>query len=401
MNNQEKAFKQQNIREHNIELIMNLLYGKSMSCIELSNAINISDVGANKIVKELLSLKLIIKDDSNEYIRKKGGQHIRYKINPNFGLYICIDYTHEADKVIFYDFACNKLKTIPLDVPIVNVNEEDINETINIIKEYSDSILDNYSNNIVSIAIAVPGQVNSRNEFLFSGKFYNFQKGKLARMFEKAFNAPLIIKNNVHYMALGEYYKNSLNSPYNIETYIYLGYGIASCVLLNGKVVTGWEGYAGEIGGDVLKDGTTLSMTCSLYRIIAKAEKIIGPCDFERLLKVYKTNSEIHSIVIEAAKNIGYFIVNSSNLIGCNTFMLSGLSLQFGDEFINTIEEVVSRKSVNYSHIIKSNSDESVFYGMIKTIKDDAVLRVYRKGINELNISENIESLDINDVCAK
>lgn len=389
MNLAEKAINLQNLREHNVDIITNLLSEKPMSCLELAYKINISDVAVNKIIKQLRAINMVVQNADTENKRKKGGQHIRYSLNPYVGIYICVDFTHNNDRIIVYDFSGRKIIDYYLKGTLYVQTIEEVERIICDLKRRVDEILPTYSNNILSVVLSIPGQVRPDNSILFSGKFKDFPDKKLNDMFEEAFHCNVIIKNNVHFMALGEYENGSLTSECNSATYLYLAYGIASCVLIDGKIVTGWEGYAGEIGGNFVYPNNTMSQLCSIVRLLEKAKPIIGKCNFEEFLEAYKSNEEIHKLVIESAKVVAAFIVNSSNLIGCNLFMISGDALRFGEEYIDTICSVVNRRSVNHARVIISTSTESPFFGMMKIAKDYARLDYYKKSILKLERDKN------------
>lgn len=389
MSLEEKAINLQNLREHNVDIITNLLSEKPMSCLELASKINISDVAVNKIIKQLRAINMVVQNVEITNKRKKGGQHIRYSLNPYIGIYICIDFTHNNDRVIVYNFSGEKIIDYYLKETLYVQTIEEIKRIIVELKEKVDKILPIYSNNILSLVLSIPGQVRPDNSILFSGKFKDFPERTLNDMFEEVFKCNIIIKNNVHFMALGEYEKGTLINKYNSATYLYLAYGIASCVLIDGKIVTGWEGYAGEIGGNFVYPNHTMSQLCSIIRLLEKAEPIIGKCSFEQFLEAYKSNPKIHELVIESAKVVASFIINASNLIGCNLFMISGDALKFGDEYIDTICNVVNRRCVNQTKVIVSTSNDSSFFGMMKTAKDYARINYYKTSILKLESEKN------------
>lgn len=384
MNKEEKAINQNYIREHNVSVIIGLLYQRPYSCSELAGEIKISDVAVNKIIKQLLLINMIQRSKKVDKEKKIGGQHIRYELNPYIGIYICVDFTQHKDMAVFYDFAGHELKRLHFNISN-NTTKEQIVEMIEEMKKYTDSILPQYNNTILSVGLSVPGQVNeANNEFLYSGKFWQFKNDELYHMFSKSFNAHVIMKNNVHLMAIGEATSGKLVNPYQIATYVYLGIGIAACVLFEGKCVTGWRGYAGEIGGNLLSPDSTLSMASSLGRMIEKVQKIVGPIQYQDLFELNKTNEKVHELVIESAKTIGCFIVNASNLVGCNLFMLGGDALQFGDEYIETIRNVVDKHSVNHSEVILYSIENSSIVGIMKLLKEFSILDYYKKKLVEI-----------------
>ena len=116
MNKNSKTIKQNFIRENNVKVIIELLAEKPYSCLEISNQTKMSDVGVNKIVKQLVSLNLVKRVIGDKDEKKIGGQHIRYTLNECVGVYVCIDFTQLIDKAFIYDFAGNIIKTIKFNI---------------------------------------------------------------------------------------------------------------------------------------------------------------------------------------------------------------------------------------------------------------------------------------------
>ena len=85
MNLAEKAINLQNLREHNVDIITNLLSEKPMSCLELAYKINISDVAVNKIIKQLRAINMVVQNADTENKRKKGSAKLieSLKVNDN------------------------------------------------------------------------------------------------------------------------------------------------------------------------------------------------------------------------------------------------------------------------------------------------------------------------------
>ena len=187
MTKNNKTIKPNFVRENNVKVIIDLLSEKPASCLEIANQIRISDVGANKIIKQLLSLNMVKKASEHKIEKKIGGQHIRYTLNENIGLYICIDFTEFVNTAYIYDFADNLIKVVKFDISYYALVEE-VEEAIKILKDTLKQLLPEYNNRILGIGVAVPGQVNKNtNGFLESGKFKNFKENELYEMLKKAF----------------------------------------------------------------------------------------------------------------------------------------------------------------------------------------------------------------------
>lgn len=376
-----KTIKPNFVRENNVKVIIDLLSENPASCLEIANQIKISDVGANKIIKQLLSLNMVKKVAEDKSEKKIGGQHIRYTLNERIGLYVCIDFTEFVNTAYIYDFANNLIKTIKFDISYY-ASVLEVSEAIKILKEYLTTILPDYDNRILGIGVSVPGQINKNtNGFLKSAKFKNFAENELHQMLNDAFDTYIIIRHNVQLMAIGELDKGKLNNKYEIATYIYAGNGLAACVLFEGKNISGWRGYAGEIAGNAIYPNSRLGDYCSLGEILKKVQKTRPETTINDLFEMYKTEPEFHKTINESAKVLATFMNNVTNLLGCNLFMISGMTLQFGDEYLNVIKEFLDSRAPINVEVVKSSLDNAAIMGAMKLLKDFVVTDYYRSHI--------------------
>lgn len=385
MTKDNKAIKQTLIRENNVSIISELLLSKPYSCLELSDEINISDVGVNKIIKQLLTLNMVKRVDVDSAEKKVGGQHIRYTLNPNVGLYVCCDFTENVDTAYLYDFSLKLIDKVKFNASY-RITEEEILVAIKSIKSMVDKHLNDYNNNLLGIGVSVPGQIDSNtNEFIESGKFMYIKKDFLYKNFTKNFDTYIFIKNNVHLMTLGESYKGKLVGESNIATYVYVGVGLAACVLFNGEEITGWNGYAGEIGGNKVYPASTLSRNCSLGRIFAKVKETHPDIEYGQVFNLYKTDNEFHSFINESARILAMFMNNVTNLLGCDFFMVAGDVLRFGDEYLNIVKEYLDLHAPIKVDVVKYSLDNASIIGILKLLKEHCVIDCYKKKLLSVN----------------
>ena len=297
MNKNSKTIKQNFIRENNVKVIIELLAEKPYSCLEISNQTKMSDVGVNKIVKQLVSLNLVKRVIGDKDEKKIGGQHIRYTLNECVGVYVCIDFTQLIDKAFIYDFAGNIIKTIKFDITY-SVTKKDIENVILILREELNKILSLYNNTILGIGISVPGQIDKNdNSFIESSKLKNFKNTELYDMFNNEFDTYIIIRNNVQMMAIGESYKGKLFNQHDIATYVYVGTGIAACVMFEGKNVSGWRGYAGEIGDGKINSNDTLNDCSSMGKILKKVRLNNPNINYSDFYELYRKDESFKETI--------------------------------------------------------------------------------------------------------
>jgi glucokinase len=101
---------------------------------------------------------------------------------------------------------------------------------------------------VTGIGIAVPSIVDSANGIVYDVvNIPSWKRVELQNILEKEFNLPVKIENDANCFALGEF-KHGKAKELNHVVGITLGTGVGSGVIINGKIYSGNNGGAGEIG---------------------------------------------------------------------------------------------------------------------------------------------------------
>ena len=101
---------------------------------------------------------------------------------------------------------------------------------------------------LLGIGVAVPGAVDPRREVILkSPNLPSWEKFQLKKFLAKEFRVPIWIENDANAAALGEQY---FGSGKGIGHFIYLtvSTGIGSGIVMNGSLIRGASGMAGEVG---------------------------------------------------------------------------------------------------------------------------------------------------------
>jgi len=121
--------------------------------------------------------------------------------------------------------------------------------------------------NIDGIAIATAGAVNNENSRVI-GSTGNLPKDypniEFKKVFEEKFNLPTLIENDANAAAFAEYKIGAAKDTGSSIT-VTLGTGVGGGVILNGKILKGKSGAAGEIGHIMLGITPNRPCTCGEY----------------------------------------------------------------------------------------------------------------------------------------
>ena len=130
-------------------------------------------------------------------------------------------------------------------------------------------IIENLSKqeNIKAIAIATAGAVNNENSKVI-GSTGNLPKDypdvEFKKILEEKFNIPSLLENDANAAAFAEYKVGAAKGSQSSIT-VTLGTGVGGGIILNGKILKGKSGAAGEIGHLMLGIKPERSCTCGEY----------------------------------------------------------------------------------------------------------------------------------------
>jgi glucokinase len=197
---------------------------------------------------------------------------------------------------------------------------------------------------------------------LFAGNL-GWKDVPLRKELEKRLDLPVAVENDCKICMLGIYRTELKSKPRHVVG-IFLGTGIGGGMIIDGKLYSGFNGTAGEIGHMVLDVGgpkcTCGNLGCfeahasrsALFRQIQAAVKqgektilteMLGP-DLENLRsgdlrKAYRRGDKlVEGIVEEAAEYTGIAVGNIINLINPEVVVLGGGVIDaLGDEMMSHI----------------------------------------------------------------
>ncbi len=157
---------------------------------------------------------------------------------------------------------------------------EKILETVDDVLDVSNIPLSEIS----SIGIGLAGQVDRQNGILINGVNLECKDFNVKELIEKKYNIPLFAGNDVEVAALGEL-KFGAGRGFKDIVCIFVGTGIGSSIIKDGKIHLGASGSAGEIG-----------------HIIVDLNGRACSCGAHGCLEAYASRSAIESRILGAVK---------------------------------------------------------------------------------------------------
>jgi predicted NBD/HSP70 family sugar kinase len=333
---------------------------------ELSKQLNLSIPTVTKIVEEMTEQGLIVERGKLE---TAGGRHPSlYGLNPDSCYFGGVDIKNNSISIGVVDFTGQMVTQSP-DIPYDYENTpaalDDLCHTIN---KFFNS-LDVPRDKIAMINVNISGRVNPMTGHSYSR--YNFDEQPLSDILSKKLRARVCIENDTRAMALGEYLSDNNHEDRNL-LFINLSWGLGLGAVIEGKIVTGKSGFAGEFGhmvtcdnevichcgkkgcleteasGSALVRKMTERLKGGANSIIADRYAKNGKITLEDALDAVRREDLLAIEVIEEmGKTLGRWLAGMINVFNPEKVIIGGVLAETGDYLLQPIRTAVRLYSLN------------------------------------------------------
>ncbi len=337
------------------EILRYLVTKGTASRIELSKNLNLTKMGISKIVSELQQDNLIeeggiINDISNQQSGSYSGRKPTAINIPNYRINtIGISIFRYQIKGIAADIKGNIFYSEKVSLPVGTDNEKFIDLTIALIDKIMTA---NKNFKFIGIGIASIGPLDiHRQKILNPPNFRNIRDVSIGDIIRERFSLPVFLENDMNAAALAEHLYGIAKDTGNI-VYLGIGSGVGAGIIINGNMLHGSGGYAGEIGHISIKsDGPKCSCgrngCLELYTNTLSLLQSTGAASVEKLLEELSLNlsgestQQIVDSYVEAVLNALVTIVNIFDpeivIIGDEGALLVSQYLKQLEEDMNTL----------------------------------------------------------------
>ena len=313
-------------REINFELVIDLLRKEPRSATQLADTLKLSNATMSSIIKDLLDLGMIDVAKSMS-VKGSGRKQVFYTLNEKFGLILIINMVHHRA-----DISITNIKEESIISDSMTIDEIDEDSTQKVILKANELLFNSHSDaQLKNIVISISGLVKDKTE--------GSEKHFVQAAFEKQFhNVPTYLTNDGNLITYGELSKGALANCNN-GAVVLLDYGIGGSFVANKELFRGDNGYSGEMGFLLCENNGKLEYledVASLRILLDKAGNVVNrKLKMEDLFELYKTNNDIHQMVIESANKVGKALRSLIAVTDISNIVLAGRVAKFGDDYIN------------------------------------------------------------------
>ena len=281
-----------------------------MSRSELVKKTGLTPPTITRIVEDLVNSEKLV-----EYVgigNSSGGRPpviVKFKNENNYIIGIDLGATYIRGCLV--DLNANFISEIQVPTEIEKGFSSIIEKVVQVINKLKSRKEDTAK--IWGIGIGVAGLVNSKTGIIESSPDFGWTNINLREELSKSIDLPFFYDNSTRLMALGEL---NLGKNQNLKNFavINIGYGIASGLVIEGNLVKGHAGFAGELGHISVDTESSVQCKCGMFgclealasghRIAALGKTLFSNSNSEILHKLCEGNENLITAetVAKAAK---------------------------------------------------------------------------------------------------
>lgn len=357
-----------------------------LSRANLAGILGLTRATSSNIVADLLNTKLIREKQFTE--GGVGRPGLLFEINPNAGCLISLKIDIDFLSLSLAQTNQNVIFKTQLPVSIKESSKQILNKAENLIKE---AINFAKGQELAPLGICAiwSGIVNDKKGELVYGPTTGWSDILLRDLWQKKYGIPVFIENEAHAAAIGMYQVVGKASVENL-IYLSIGAGIGAGIYVNGTLMKGHHGYAGQVGhitsssNEVATTGVAKGGWASQIGLYSLVEKIkaagieipeqeneINLLD-ELLNIIENSGNELDSILSNLATAIAEGIVSLVHVFNPNQVVLGGRMGKVLEKIGPQIDQLVRSKALPHTcdgmEILFRNSDDDHMHGGFVTI---------------------------------
>ncbi|RKX55988.1 MAG: hypothetical protein DRP50_01370 [Thermotoga sp.] len=353
------------------KILKELFFKGSMSITDIARELKISTPAVSRNVSKLMKAGLIRKIG---WGKSNGGRRpMLLSLESNSRIIIAVQISYMRVEITAYNLIGDKITTnvfsfsdiLPFE-RLWKMIEEKIKRLVDTHKISPD--------NILGIGIGLPSPViHPDNKIVFS-RFYGWKEQPLPSFVEfGSTKVSTFFENDANLMAFGENYLNP-KAKNKIVFYIYFDVGIGMGISINGEILSGARGLAGEIGQIVVGLGengqkVSLEEVVSQRALFNAKERIpdissLSLENEEEMLTYLNENADepgIEGLFDDIADKLGKIVGFISNAIDPHIIIFDGSVVRTCKVLMNKVVDKINFYSWKPTLVeLKSNRDEKL-----------------------------------------
>ena len=346
------------LRERNRERVMQSLrdHGR-MSQASIARTTGLSRTTVSSLVGELKDAGLIGPVDDDGAAPKRGRRGVQLALQPSATAVLGLDFGHSHVRVAVADLAHNVLAERMVDLDVSHRAREALDLAVRMVDEALAEVgMDR--KHAAGAGVGIPGPVDRTRGMVGSTTIMPGWVGiPIASELESRLHLPVGIENDANLGALAELAWGAGRNCANVA-YIKAATGIGAGIVIDGQLVRGAFGTAGEIGHNTLDENgalcycgnrgclETVASGPAIIQLVSneRSENLTLPRVIDRALD---GDVRCRRAISDAGREIGVAVAGLCNLVNPERVIVGGMLSRAGDILLEPIRESIRRFAVH------------------------------------------------------
>jgi len=345
------------LRERNRERVIEVLRTQGRtSQADIARATGLSRTTVSSLVAELKNSSLVFEIDVKGPNLRGGRPGVQLVLQSSASAVLGIDFGHSHVLVAVADLAHNVLAERRCDLDVDHRAEEALDASARMALEVLEEA-GIQRKNVIGAGIGIPGPVDRARGTVGSATILPGWLGlRIGAEMEKRLGFSVEIENDANLGALAELTWGSGRDCMNFA-YIKVATGVGAGLVVDGSLLRGASGTAGEIGHTTLDESGALCYCGNRGCLETVASgpailRLVGGDDSESLtlggVIELAANGDLRCrrAISDAGREIGVAVAGLCNLINPERIVVGGLLSRAGDLLLQPIRESIRRYTV-------------------------------------------------------
>jgi glucokinase-like ROK family protein len=253
------------MRDMNLSLILNTLHQESsLSRARLAQLTGLNKGTISTMVKDLLDSNLIREIGTDASSSDVGRPAIYLEPEPDAGYMIGVEIGVDFVSIITVNFAIEIISR-RYESTLNYISQQAVMDRIVALLRESCEQIKKRERPLFGIGVGIPGLVDAASGRLIFGPNIGWEDVPIKSVIETITDAPVFVANEANLSALGESYFGA-GQNFSHLLFVSSGVGLGGGIIINGRLVDGALGFAGEVGHmTVQQDAAALPCNCGNF----------------------------------------------------------------------------------------------------------------------------------------
>ncbi|TKG97214.1 ROK family protein [Puteibacter caeruleilacunae] len=218
----------------------------------ICRGVRISVPTGTKLLNELIEDQIIV--EAGKIETDNGRRPVVYKVNPQCGYIVGVEILLKRISVSIFNIEMKEIFEAK-DKEFVLENTQDCLAQVLTFIEQCIVSSELETNKFLGVGIGITGRVNAMTGESYN--YFNFLENGLTSFISQRLNLPVFIDNDTHVLGISELFFGKAKDARNALV-VNLSRGLGLAIIMNGELISGDRGFAGEFGHMQFGDSTKL-----------------------------------------------------------------------------------------------------------------------------------------------